>query len=67
MGKLVGFEETLKTVISLDTLIVCILSLILVKIMKDEFADEGYQRLDHPNIQPTPLSNLSTNTTFADT
>jgi len=37
MGRVVGFEEELKAVISLDTLVVCLLSLILIKILKDEF------------------------------
>lgn len=43
MTKMVGFEEQMKAIASLDTLVVCILSLVLVKILKDEFMDEGYQ------------------------
>ena len=42
MARVVGFEQELKAIVSLDTLIVCILSLILVKILKDEFINEGY-------------------------
>lgn len=43
MTKMVGFEQQMKAIVSLDTLVVCILSLVLVKILKDEFIDEGYQ------------------------
>ena len=42
MSKIIGFEESLKTVISLDTIIICVLSLILIKVLKDEFIAEGY-------------------------
>jgi hypothetical protein len=35
MTKIVGFEEELRVILSLDTLIVCILSLVFVKILKD--------------------------------
>lgn len=52
MTKMVGFEQQIKAVVSLDTLVICILSLVLVKILKDEFIDQGYQ----PVSESTRLS-----------
>lgn len=35
MARVVGFEEELKAIISLDTIILCLLTVVLVKILKD--------------------------------
>lgn len=54
----------MKAIVSLDTLVVCILSLVLVKILKDEFIDEGYQ----PVSDSTRLSvgDMSSNAVLGD-
>jgi hypothetical protein len=66
MARVIGFEQELKAILSLDTLIVCILSLILIKILKDEFIEEGYQPVGN-FTQHEPLSaNSSVNTNLSE-
>ena len=66
MARVVGFEQELKAIISIDTLIVCILSLILVKILKDEFIEEGYQPVGGLSQHQAISANSAVNTTLSE-
>lgn len=66
MARVVGFEEELKAIISLDTIILCLLTVVLVKILKDEFLEEGYQPVNGLHAGSSTETSMAHVTTTAE-